>query len=102
MHNCIPNFFQGGKKLTEKKFKKVAECVSQPELVAKMGPEFHQSLNHLWLWASDTLKDGRTLAFKLHEDAFGSGKKNVMFLSDVHALCFGGEISGSTICYFIK
>lgn len=102
MHNCIPNFFQGGKKLTEKKFKKVAECVSQPELVAKMGPEFHQSLKRLWLWASDTLKDGRTYAFKLQEDAFGSGKKNVMFLSDVHALCFGGEISGSTICYFIK
>ena len=80
----------------------MADCVSELEFVPKMGADYPPLLNRLCLWASDALKDGQTWSFELSEEAFGSSKKNVLFLSDVHALCFGGEISGSTICVFIK
>lgn len=34
--------------------------------------------------------------------SFGSTKNQVLFLSDVLALCSGGEISGTVICMFIN
>lgn len=74
----------------------------EPEFVVNMGPNYPPSLKRLWIWASEALTDGRTCSFELCEDAFGSNKKQVIFLSDVHALCFGGEISGSIICMYIQ
>ena len=82
----------------------VTACVSEPEpeYVDTMGPDYPATLKRLWLWASDALKDGRSLSFQLSEEAFGSSDKQILFSSDVHALCFEGDISGSVICMFIK
>ena len=82
--------------------KKVNDLVSEPEPVVNMGPDFPPTLKKLWLWASDALKDGRSQAFKLSEEAFGSSDKKCLFKSDISVVCFGGEISGTVICMFIK
>ncbi|KAK1384205.1 hypothetical protein POM88_021940 [Heracleum sosnowskyi] len=59
-------------------------------------------LKHLWLWAKNALTDGQVSTFLLSQEAFGSTNKKTIFLSDVHALCSGDEISGSIICMFIN
>ena len=83
--------------------KKMNELVSEPaEQVVNMGPDFPPALKRLWLWARDALKDGRSQPFKLSQEAFGSTDKRCLFKSDISALCFGGEISGSVISMFIK
>lgn len=82
--------------------KKVNELVSEPDSVVNMGPDFPPTLKKLWLWASATLKDGRSHPFQLSKEAFGSTDKKCLFKSDFKALCFGGEISGGVICMFIK
>lgn len=94
--------FKGQKKILAKKYKKVADCVEVPAYVLDMGPDYPPSLKRLWLWAKDALKDGQATTFELCEEAFGSTKKQCLFLSDIYALCSGGEISGSVICIFIK
>ncbi|XP_063941381.1 uncharacterized protein LOC108198271 [Daucus carota subsp. sativus] len=65
---------KGGKKNGPRKMKKVNDLVSEPEPVA----------------------------FKLSEEAFGSSDKKCLFKSDISAVCFGGEISGTVICMFIN
>lgn len=82
--------------------KKVNDLVSEPDYVVTMGPDYPATLKKLWLWASDTLKDGRSHSFQLSQEAFGSTDKQCLFQSDIKALCFGGEISGAVICMFIK
>lgn len=93
---------KGGKKIVPKKYKKVTDIVQEPEFVLDMGADYPLHLKRLWLWAKDALKDGQTTTFELCQEAFGSTKKQVLFLSDVYALCYGGEISGSVICMFIN
>ena len=95
-------FFQGGKKNAGRRWKKVTDCVQEPKYVVEFGADYPPSLKRLWLWAKDALTDGRTITFHLREEAFASTNKQVLFLSDIHALCSGGEISGSVICLFIK
>lgn len=82
----------------------MADCLADRnvEYAVNMGANYPPSLKRLWVWANEALKDGLTYPFKLSEEAFGSSQKQVLFLSDVHALCFGGEISGSTICIYIQ
>lgn len=80
----------------------MADIVKKPEFVLDMGDDYPPTLKHMWLWAKEALKDGKTSRFVLCKEAFGSAKKQVLFLSDFHALCAGGEISGSVICLFIK
>ncbi|XP_074356066.1 uncharacterized protein LOC141695742 [Apium graveolens] len=41
----------------------------------------------LWTWLS--------------KEAFGLTKKQIMFLSDIHAVCSRGEMAGSVICLYI-
>ncbi|KAL1808053.1 hypothetical protein ACET3Z_004640 [Daucus carota] len=94
---------KGSKKNGAKKMKKMNELVSEPaEQVVNMGPDFPPALKRLWLWARDALKDGRSQPFKLSQEAFGSTDKRCLFKSDISALCFGGEISGSVISMFIN
>ncbi|KAL1816639.1 hypothetical protein ACET3Z_019213 [Daucus carota] len=98
-----PRTVKGGKKNGIKKMKKVNELVSEPDSVVNMGPDFPPTnLKKLWLWASATLKDGRSHPFQLSKEAFGSTDKKCLFKSDFKALCFGGEISGGVICMFIN
>ncbi|KAL1823541.1 hypothetical protein ACET3Z_010319 [Daucus carota] len=93
----------GSKKNGARKMKKMNELVSEPaELVVNIGPDFPPALKRLWLWASDALKDGRSQPFQLSQEAFGSTDKSCLFKSDISALCFGGEISGSVISMFIN
>ena len=75
---------------------------TEPEYVLNVGPDFSPTLKRLWLWAKDALVDGRTSTFMLSEEAFGSTPKKALFLSDIYALCAGGEMSGSFICMYIK
>lgn len=51
---------------------------------------------------TDALEDGRAFTFQLSKEAFGSSNKLAIFSSDMHALWFGGAISGFTICIYIK
>lgn len=67
-----------------------------------MGANYPSALNRLWAWAKDALADGRTMCFELSREAFGSTKKQVILLSDIHAVCSGGEMAGSIICLFIQ
>lgn len=80
------------------------ECLNKTnaEYVVNMGADYPPSLKRLWVWANENLKDGLSYSFNLCEEAFGSTQKQVLFLSDVHALCFEGELSGSTICIYIQ
>ena len=72
--NFVFNFYlQGGKKNGARKMKKMNDLVSEPEYAVTMGPDFPADLKKLWLWASDSLKDGRSHTFQLSEEAFGSG-----------------------------
>lgn len=80
----------------------MTDIVKTPEPELEMGHDYPPMLKRMWLWAKEALKDGQTVKFDLCKEAFGSTKKQVIFLSDVHALCAGGEISGSVICLFIK
>ena len=64
--------------------------------------DFPPTFKKLWLWESDALKDGRSQSFKLSEEAFESTDKKCLFKSDISVVCFGGEISGTVICMFIK
>ncbi|XP_074352965.1 uncharacterized protein LOC141692127 [Apium graveolens] len=66
-----------------------------------MGANYPSALKRLWTWANDALADGRTKSFELSKEAFGATKKQVIFLSDIHAVCSGGEIAGSIICIYI-
>ena len=93
-----------GKKIAEKKWKKVKDCFTdrEPEFVVKMDENYPPSLRRLWIWESEALNDERTCSFQLCEEAFGSNKKQVLFLLDVHSLCFGGEIPGAIICMYIQ
>lgn len=88
--------------MVAKKFKKLNDCVLEPEFVVDMGPDYPPSLKRLWIWAKEALAGGRTLTFQLSQEAFALTTKQAIFLSDVHALCSGGEISGSVICLFVK
>ncbi|XP_074377269.1 uncharacterized protein LOC141718784 [Apium graveolens] len=67
-----------------------------------MGANYPPILKRLWLWEKNALADGQVNSFFLCQEAFGVTAKKALFLSDVHALCSGGEISGSTICIFIN
>lgn len=80
----------------------MTDCVQEPEYVVEFGADYPPILKGLWLWAKDSLRDDRTITFELKEEAFKSTAKQVLFLSDIHALCSGGEISGSVICMYIK
>nr|XP_017233097.1 PREDICTED: uncharacterized protein LOC108207150 [Daucus carota subsp. sativus] len=93
---------KGGKKNGARKMKKMNDLVSEPEYAVTMGPDFPVDLKKLWLWASDSLKDGRSHTFQLSEEAFGSKDRKRLFQSDMKALCFGGAISGAVICMFIN
>ncbi|XP_074347013.1 uncharacterized protein LOC141685832 [Apium graveolens] len=90
---------KGGKKSAVKKWKHVKDCVE--EYVVKMGPNYLHALKRLWIWANEALSNGQTTSFKLCQEAFGSTKKYCLFLSDVYALCTGGEVSASIICIYI-
>lgn len=90
-----------------KKFKKVKDCGKAPEVeeeeyVLEFGLDYPPHVKRLWLWAKNALKDGRVTSFQLCQQAFGSTGKKALFLSDVYALCSGGEIAGSVICMFAK
>lgn len=67
-----------------------------------MGPNYPSALNRLWTWAKDSLSDGRTISFQLSKEAFGLTRKQSIFLSDIHAVCSGGEMAGSVICLYIQ
>ncbi|XP_074373659.1 uncharacterized protein LOC141714009 [Apium graveolens] len=58
-------------------------------------------MKRLWTWVKEALSCGRTISFELSKEAFGFTKKQIMFLSDIHAVCSGGEMAGSVICLFI-
>ena len=96
--------FQRGKKGPGKKAKKTYKLVQdiQPELVVPMGANYPSALKRLWTWAKDALSDGQTVSFELSEEAFGSTKKRAIFISDIHAVCSGGEMAGSVICIYMK
>lgn len=79
--------------------KNVKDCV---EYVVEMDANYPPSLKRLWLWAKGTLVDRETAPFELSAEAFGSTKKQRLFLSDVYALCTRGEISASIICIYIQ
>ena len=98
------HFLQKVKKGHSKKVKKTYKVVEdvEPELVIEMGTNYPSALNRLWTWANDALADGRAMSFELSKEAFGCTKKQVIFLSDIHAVCSGGEMSGSIICLFIQ
>lgn len=104
---CVPNFlvifpFKGGKKIVEKKWKKVKDCVTHEEYVLEIGADYPPILKRLWLWAKNALAEGKVSTFLLSDEAFGSTNKKAIFLSDVHALCAGDEISGSIISMYMK
>ncbi|XP_074364047.1 uncharacterized protein LOC141704771 [Apium graveolens] len=84
-----------------KKTYKVIEDV-EPELVVQIGPNYPSAMKRLWTWAKEALSGGRTIYFELSKEAFGFTKKQIMFLSDIHAVCSGGEMAGSVICLFIQ
>lgn len=67
-----------------------------------MDGDYPSALNRLWTWAHVALSDGQTTGFELSEEAFGFKKKQVVFLSDIHAVCSRGEMAGSVICLFIQ
>lgn len=94
-------FFLQGDVKAVKKWNNVMDCAAV-EYVVEMGPDYPSSLKRLWLWAKDALSDGWTITFNMCREAFGSTKKQCLFLSDVHALCTRGEISASIICIYIK
>lgn len=73
-----------------------------PEYWVDIGPDFPPAMKRLWLWAKDALADGRASTFLISEEAFGSTAKKALFLSDIHALSCGGEMSGGIICLYIK
>ncbi|XP_063940008.1 uncharacterized protein LOC108203822 [Daucus carota subsp. sativus] len=92
------------KKGLAKKIKKSSKLIDEyvePELVVDMGPNYPSALNRLWTWAKDSLSDGRTISFQLSKEAFGLTRKQSIFLSDIHAVCSGGEMAGSVICLYI-
>ncbi|KAL8089261.1 hypothetical protein AgCh_038888 [Apium graveolens] len=91
---------KGKKKKIKKTFKVVADV--EPEFVLEMGENYPSELKRLWTWAQGALADGRTISFDLCKEAFASTKKHVIYLSDIYAVCSGGEISGSVICLFIQ
>ena len=84
-----------------KKTYKVIEDV-EPELVVQIGPNYPSAMKRLWTWAKEALSGGRTISFELSKEAFGFTKKQIMFLSDIHAVCSGGKMAGSVICLFIQ
>ncbi|XP_017221133.2 uncharacterized protein LOC108197904 [Daucus carota subsp. sativus] len=67
-----------------------------------MGANYPSALKRLWTWAKDALSDGQTVSFELSEEAFGSTKKRAIFVSDIHAVCSGGEMLGSVICIYMN
>lgn len=76
--------------------------VPEKELAVEMYANYPKLLKRLWSWAQINMKGDKSVIFHVTEAAFGSTKNQVLFLSDIHALCTGGEISGSTICMYIK
>ncbi|XP_074326680.1 uncharacterized protein LOC141664626 [Apium graveolens] len=91
------------KKSCAKKMKKMYKVIEdvEPELVVQIGPNYPSVMKRLWTWAKEALSGGRTISFELSKEAFGFTKKQIMFLSDIHVVCSGGEIAGSVICLFI-
>ncbi|XP_063942744.1 uncharacterized protein LOC135150388 [Daucus carota subsp. sativus] len=67
-----------------------------------MGANYPSALKRLWTWAKDALSDGQTVSFELSEEAFGSTKKRAISISDIHAVCSGGEMAGSVICIYMN
>ena len=67
-----------------------------------MGVNYPSALKRLWAWAKDALSNDQTVSFELSEAAFGCTKQRAIFLSDIHAVCSGGEMAGSVICIFMK
>lgn len=93
------------KKVVVKKIKKLVNLELddlEDELHVEMGPDYPSALKRLWMWAKDALTDGRSISFKLSEEAFGVTRKQVLFLQDIHALCAGGEMCGSVITVYIE
>ncbi|KAL8110818.1 hypothetical protein AgCh_026525 [Apium graveolens] len=92
------------KKARAKKMKKTYEVIEdvEPELVVQIGPNYPSTMKCLWTWVKEALSGGRTISFELSKEAFGFTKKQIMFLSDIHAVCSGGEMAGSVICLFIN
>lgn len=81
----------------------MTDCVLEDDEYANVtGDDYSPSLRRLWLWAKDRMADGRAMYFELSQNAFASTEKQALFLSDIHALCSGGEIAASVICIFIK
>ncbi|KAL8099890.1 hypothetical protein AgCh_032225 [Apium graveolens] len=91
------------KKARAKKMKKMYKVIEdvEPELVVQIGPNYPSAMKRLCTWAKEALSGGRTISFELSKEAFGFTKKQIMFLSDIHAVCSGGEMAGSVICLFI-
>ncbi|XP_074326691.1 uncharacterized protein LOC141664637 [Apium graveolens] len=91
------------KKSRAKKMKKTYKVIEdvEPELVVQIGPNYPSAMKRLWTWAKEALSGGRTISFELSKEAFGFTKKQIMFLSNIHVVCSGGEMVGSVICLFI-
>ncbi|XP_074359751.1 uncharacterized protein LOC141699833 [Apium graveolens] len=88
-----------------KKTYKVIEDV-EPELVVQIGPNYPSAMKRLWTWAKEALSGGRKISFELRKEAFGFTKKQIMFLSDIYAVCSGGEMPrnkhDNLICSFLN
>ncbi|XP_074374711.1 uncharacterized protein LOC141715128 [Apium graveolens] len=102
--NTASNVLAAPKKSKIKKTKKTYKVLKhvEPELTVEMGANYPSALNRLWTWAKVALAHGETVSFTLCKEAFGSTKKHVIYLSDIYAVCTGGEMSGSVICLFIQ
>ncbi|VFQ63942.1 unnamed protein product [Cuscuta campestris] len=92
------------KKNAGKKMKKLVRTSNEDyeeEFHVEFGPKYPFPLKHLWLWEKDALADDRSISFQLSEEAFAIEKKLLVFLSDIHALCSGGDIAGSIITIYL-
>ncbi|XP_074327418.1 uncharacterized protein LOC141665338 [Apium graveolens] len=91
------------KKAHSKKIKKTYKVIEdvEQELVVQIGQKYPSAMKRLWTWAKEALSGGRTISFKLSKETFGFTKKQIMFLSDIHAVFSGGKMVGSVICLFI-
>ncbi|WOG95172.1 hypothetical protein DCAR_0414475 [Daucus carota subsp. sativus] len=88
-------------KVNTKNAGKKSKKLNKPDAMVEMAADSPPILKRLLDWGKDALDDDRTISFPLCEKAFGSNKKKVLYLTDVQALCCGGEISGSIICMCI-
>ncbi|XP_074327151.1 uncharacterized protein LOC141665067 [Apium graveolens] len=102
-NNSTIHVLSAPKKGLSKKSKKSYKLIEdvEPELVVEMSGNYPSALKHLWTWAKNSLSNGQTFSFELSKQAFGLSKKQIMFLSDVHAVCSRGEMAGSVICLYI-